>query len=317
MGGIVLSRGLDSLDAEVDVVAARCESVAAGGHVRAALALVLTGAATTAVVPLARQRLSSIVQPRTHRPGHYDFSGGWQHEALLSVVLTSADRAVFANEMIMVVEDPAELAWNKSMALEALATVARHLDDAVRNDCLPAALDVARGDQDGSTDDGLTRDHPLNRFRVNIGGGTLRHDGLFAAAALAHTAEQYTEVVALAQELMPHAALQEANRIARALAFLPASRAGLDPVSLAAHGSEWIRALAATVWCSTGGEPAQLGSRLATDPSVHVRRALAAHLPYGSAHDELRAALLKDIRRSVRGRIRYRLNGTVTDGATD
>lgn len=96
MGGIILSRGRDSLSAERDIVAARCGPAAAEGHVNAALALVLTEADTTAVVPLARRCLDALAQPRTHTPGHYEFSGGWQDEAVLSIALTSAVRRTLA-----------------------------------------------------------------------------------------------------------------------------------------------------------------------------------------------------------------------------
>jgi hypothetical protein len=305
MGGIVLSRGGESLAAEPDIVAATCEPAAAEGHIRAALALVLAGTGTTAVVPLARQYLDSIEQPHIHQPGHHELSGGWQDEAILSIALSPAERARFAHAMIAIIEDQEDLGWNKELALEALATVARYLDDADRDLCLPAALAIAHSELDQSAADRmLSRAHRLNRIRADIGADTLRHSGLLAAGALAHTSVQYADVVTLAYELMPQAGPQEANRIARALAFLPANQAGLDPVNLAAHGSEWIRALAAVVWSTTGGQPSELGSRLAADPSAHVRRTLASHLPSTSQYDELRVLLLNDVRRSVRTAIR-------------
>jgi len=304
MGGIVLSRGSESLTAEPDIVAVKCGQAAAEGHIRAALALVLAGADTAAVVPLARQYLDSIEQPHIHKPGHHELSGGWQDEAILSITLTPAERARFANAMIAIIDNQEDLDWNKELSLQALATVARYLDDADRDLCLPTALAIARSERGHSADRRLSRAHRLNRIRVNIGADTLRHSGLLAAGALAHTSEQYADVVTLAYELMPQAGPQEANRIARALALLPASQAGLDPVNLAAHSSEWIRALAAVVWCTTGGQPTELGSRLAADPSSQVRRTLASHLPSTSHYDEPRAVLVNDVRRSVRAAIR-------------
>lgn len=304
MGGIVLSRGRTCLRAEPAIVAARCGPAVGDGNVRAALAIVLSGADMTAVIPLAQEHLDAVAKPRTHLPGHYDYSGGWQEIAVLSIALDPVGRARLADTMIAVIEDREDVGWNRGLALEALAAIGRHLDDAHRDCCFPVALAAARGEQDGSAGDDLFTTGPLNRVRTGLGPGTLRYNGLLAAAALAHAPGQYAAVVALAQELMPHAGAHEANRIAGALVLLPAGQAGLDPLALAAHGSEWIRALAAAVWCTTGGQPTLLGLRLAADSSVHVRRTLAAHLPDRSVFDEPRAILLNDIRRSVRTVIR-------------
>ena len=100
---------------------------------------------------------------------------------------------------------------------------------------------------------------------------------------------------------MPHASPHQANRIAQALALLPAAgRALLDPRSLASHESEWIRSLAAAVWSTADGQPPQVGHRLAADPSGNVRRSLASHLPDKPHYEDLRTKLRHDVRRSVR-----------------
>jgi len=89
--------------------------------------------------------------------------------------------------------------------------------------------------------------------------------------------------------------------MAQALTLLPDNgRALLDPRSLASHESEWTRSLAAALWCRGGGQPPQVGHRLAADPSGKVRRALASHLPDEAQYGELRVQLHRDVRRSVR-----------------
>ena len=100
---------------------------------------------------------------------------------------------------------------------------------------------------------------------------------------------------------MPTASPHQANRLANALSLLPeAGRALLDPRSLAAHESDWIRSLAAVLWCASDGQRPQVGRRVAADPSGTVRRSLASHLPDKPQYEDLRNKLGHDIRRSVR-----------------
>jgi hypothetical protein len=146
---------------------------------------------------------------------------------------------------------------------------------------------------------------PLNRVRVITQDATLRYVGLLAAAALAHLPDRSESVIDMAYELMPNASSHEAHQVTQALTLLPADgQVLLDVRSLAAHESEWIRALAAVLWSTAGGQPAQVGRRLAADSSGHVRRALASRLPDRPEYENLRARLRSDIRRSVRTALR-------------
>jgi len=86
---------------------------------------------------------------------------------------------------------------------------------------------------------------------------------------------------------MPQASPRQANRIAQALALLQvAGQSLLDPRSLASHGSEWTRSLAAAVWSTAAGAAdrhlvAYLFSENAEAflPDVHaIRRASIARL---------------------------------------
>jgi hypothetical protein len=201
--------------------------------------------------------------------------------------------------MTAVLTDTEEPAWNRQLALAGLANVGPHLSDPDRDRFFPVAIQAARGDLDSSADD----DGPLSgqQFRIDTGDPAFRFDGLLAAAALASTPSHYESVIDLAHELMPNASPHQANRIAAALSLLPeAGRDLLDPRSLAAHESDWIRVLASRLWCNGDGQPPQVGRRLAADPSGNVRRSLAFQLPDKPQYDDLRHKLRNDVRRSVR-----------------
>ena len=301
MAGIVLNSGTKSLRAEPTVVSAVCTESASAGQMYAALAIIVTGADLTPAIPAAQTVLDAVASPRIHVPGHVEFAGGWQEAATLTRALQPADRARFADAMTAVLSDTDEPALNRRQALTALANVGRHLDERDRARLFPAALHAARGDLDDSTDNDALPSGRLDRFRFITGDSAFRFDGLLAAAALASTPGEYESVIDLAFDLMPHADPGQANSLANALALLPdPSQASLDPRSLAAHESEWIRSAAARLWCAAGGQPPQVGQRLAADPSPNVRRGLAFHLPDTPQYDNIRNQLRQDIRRSVR-----------------
>ena len=305
MAQIVLSTGTGSLRAEPDLVSALCAETASSGNIYAALAIIVAGADPAPAVLVAQRMLDAAVTPRTHLPGHTELTGGWQETATLTRGLQPADRARLGDAMTTVVTDTDEPQWNRQQALAALATVGRHLSDLDQERLFPVALQAAYGDQDNSTDDDALPSGQLDRFRITIGDPTLRFDGLRAAAALAITPDQYESVIDVAYELMPQANPHQANRIAQALALLPAAgQALLDPRSLAGHESEWIRSLAAVLWSTADGQPPQVGHRLAADPSGNVRRSLASSLPDKLQNEDVRTKLTHDVRRSVRTALR-------------
>ena len=301
MAQIVLSTGTASLRAEASTVSALCAEDAGSGNIYAALAIIVTGTDLAPAVPAAQRMLDAAATPPTHIPGHTELTGGWQETASLTRALQPTDRARLGDAMTAVATDPQEHEWNRQQALAALAAVGRHLSDPDQERLFPVAAQAAKGDLDDSTDDDTLPSGQLDRSRVIIGDPTLRFDGLLAAAALASTPDQYESVIDLGYELMPQASPHQANRIAQALALLPAAgRALLDPRSLASHESEWIRSLAAVVWSTADGQPPQVGHRLAADPSRNVRRSLASHLPDKPQYADLRTKLRHDVRRSVR-----------------
>jgi hypothetical protein len=301
MGNAVLAHAGRSLRAEKDIVDARCASAATKGHQHAALALVLAQGRVEPVQQLGRELVEALARPRVHVPGQLNFGGGWGDAAVLATVLDDRARNQLATAFARIAADRREVSLNRQGALEAFAIIAPHLADAARDEHFVLAIAAARAELDGSADDQLVpRGGALDRIRVDLGASTLSYSGLRAAAALAHTCEQYADVVAIAQRLMPDADVPAANAIAYALGLIPGETVGLDVSALASHGSEWIRALAAAMWCRTGGQPPELGLRLAADSHQDVRRTLAAHLPDGAAYQEVRVKLRADVRRSIR-----------------
>src|SRR5262249_33646143 len=150
--------------------------------------------------------------------------------------LPPADRARLADAMTAILTDTDEPAWNRGLALTALANLGPHLSDPERNQYFPVVIQAARGDLASSAEDDILSSGRLGRLPVNTGDPAFRFEGLLAGAALASAPDQYDSVIDLAYELMPHASPQQANRIANALSRLPeAGKALLDPRSLAAH----------------------------------------------------------------------------------
>jgi hypothetical protein len=302
MAGIILFDGTSHLRAESVIVASLC-GPAAGGNSNAALAIILAGADPQYAEPVAQHTFDAITSAA---PGSFtaaDLGAGWQRPATLARALGPADRARLAEAMAVVVEDPQQSTWNKREALAGLATAGPDLRDHDRERFFPVALQAAGSDESGENE--KIRGDPLHRIRTINPDTTLRYIGLLAAAALASGPGQAEEVIDLAYGLMPAANQTQAHRVAQALGLLPAEgQALLDVRALAAHESEWIRVRAAVLWCGSGGLPAQVGRRLAADPSWQVRRALASHLPDGAEYDPLRAVLRADVRRSVRTALR-------------
>jgi hypothetical protein len=302
MGGIILSDGADALVAERDLVAELCRGAAAEGNDLAALALVITENDLAPAVDLARGRVARLTQPREHTPGTYAHYGGWENVALLSLALDPAERSALADTMVAAVRDKADVAGNRRLALRTLETLAPHLDASQRRRLFATALAAAKGDLDGSANDDLFPDSPLGRFRMSMGSTSLRLPGLRAAATLAVDDDQVDAVVELAKSELDARDEQLANAVAVALSRLPREKIGLDAGSLAVSSSDSVRALAAMIWCATDFPPT-LGVQLAADRSALVRRTLHANLSENPEHDDVRAILARDPRRSIRRRL--------------
>jgi hypothetical protein len=305
MGELALREGHDLLRQDPKRTVEAVRYAAAGGSELAALALIAAEDETMEAVSLARQRLEAAVAPRVHKPGVQTFGTGLSQTAALTTVLAEEDRVRLARGMVDFANDRQETAHNRYEALVALKGVARYIPEDVRDELFRQVVPFAEGqhETDGKGDLFPGADDPLHRFRFSFGEALLAPAGLMAAAALAHTDEQYKIVQRIGVALLRDAGDQTANSIAVALASLPPVRVTLPLDLLAGHPSPWMRALAAVVWAQRPAEPAEIGVTLAKDGSPHVRGSLARSLRGNPRHARPREILSADPRRSVRQQV--------------
>lgn len=299
LGGWVLQQGQASLRAEPGLVTELCaRAVAERRDVRAAIALVLAGAVSPAVLDVARARVQWATAVQTHSGGSHSIMAGWSEEAFLASWLDMPERARFAERMAAIVSDSADVAQNRKGALDALHALGPSLDDPTRDRLHALAMRAVRGELDDGARMG--RGGPLDRVRFDFGSETLRFAGLWAAARLARSPAQQQDVAAAGMLLLTTADAREQSEVMYALSNLPLHVLEGDLDALASHPSDSIRALAAHVWCSVGGVPPAIGARLAADPTARVRKALAQRLRVEDAFAAVRRVLQSDWSRSVR-----------------
>jgi len=292
----------DVLRGEKAAAEQRLTAPASGRNVSAALGLVVAEVNIAAVVPMARRCVERFANPRERTPGHHHVGTGAADVSLLITALEESERAQFARCMLRDASDRDEITVNRNEYLLALVPLAKTLDDELRSEVFATAMTYAQGEHDGEApDDPFSGPvDPLSRFRLRFGPGSLAPAGLQVAAASARTPNEYAAVEAVALGMLPDADDSRCHGIAWALASIPDERLLVDPTSLAAHQSAWLRAFAAIVWCRHERENSDLGQRLVGDPSGLVRRSFASNLRDLPTHDQLRTILSTDPRRSVR-----------------
>ncbi|MFD7602294.1 hypothetical protein ACFWAN_17475 [Streptomyces mirabilis] len=131
-----------------------------------------------------------------------------------------------------------------------------------------------------------------------------RHQGhwLLLAAVVARFAERAERVRERILLALPAPADDGGYRLAQALQFLPQKVVAPHALLLAAHPHWAVRSLSAILWAGHTEAPVQLGSLLARDPDVRVRRILATEV---AKRTDLRSSavamlLAADPRHSVR-----------------
>ena len=283
----------------------RVAEAARGGNRNAALAVVVSGGDPESIVELAEQELARATAPRVHVPGQMTFGAGLGRAAGLVTCLPEDRREEFGRAMVSWAEDKEESPHNRYEALLALRAIARSLADEATVDLFEQVLPFAEGrrDVDIPTEVFPGAASPLQRFRVSFGETSLWPAGLQAAAALARRDSQAVLVQEAAVTRMRDASELEINSIAAALASIPIQAMTLPIDLLSGHPSPWIRSLAAVAWIQRPGEPEATGLRLAQDPSMHVRTAVAVNLRSEERFAVLRAVLAGDPRRSIRQRV--------------
>ena len=253
---------------------------------------------TTDVDPaVAAEALARLTTPLTHVAGVYSVGTNAIGDSLLIGHLPIESINAAVSELLIRADHPHLSSSDRGEYLIATTNLGRQLDEAQRGEHFDTAMRLATSPTP-SDHDGLNEQftHKLGGVRMNGMPHGSRGEALALAATLAINETQRNEVRRVVYSLLgetadywPTLALQRlGDTVKDDLAFL------------ASQG--WaIRSLAATLWADHG-EPTHLGERLARDPDVRVRRALARALAQQpqEAHTALRDQLAADPAHSVR-----------------
>ncbi|GAA1763481.1 hypothetical protein [Nostocoides vanveenii] len=245
----------------------------------------------------ASEALTRLTTTIDHVDGVYSVGTGAVGDSLLIRHLPASDVDAAVTELLLRADDPHIGSSDRGDYLVAAANLAPHVTSKKRADFFTTAVRLATSPTP-SDHDQLNEQfaHKLGAFRMNGTRRDSRGQATALAAALATDEAQRSEARRLAYGLIgtdsdywPTRALQHLG-----------DTLNDDLTFLASQG--WaIRSLAAILWAKHGS-PAHVGARLAADPDVRVRRALARALAQesGQTHPTLRKQLALDPAYSVR-----------------
>jgi hypothetical protein len=262
------------------------------------------------LVAEAQQVLQKVLDHPERKPGHYTIGSALSRTAAFVRLLEEGKRVIFAETAMRSAEDTSEMEVNRGDAIHAVTIVADSLPDPVRSSLFTRAMSLACDPGASAEDEYLKAGlHPLSRFRVDLGVGSLVPQAVHAAGALARTREQYEAVIEAASALFRTGDEFAANQAGHALSCLPPGEARVDVRLLAASLIRWARQLAAVLWARLPDQAPSLGKELAGDADRGVRQALASSLvtlreKRPDLADELGELLSKDRSASVRREVR-------------
>ncbi|WP_157002151.1 hypothetical protein [Agromyces laixinhei] len=246
---------------------------------------------------VASDALARLTTPLTHVAGVYSVGTNAVGDSLLIGHLSPELIDPAVTELLVRADHPHLSSSDRGEYLIAASNIARHLNEAQQTTHFETAMRLATSPTPSDHDDlNEQYTHKLGGVRMNGMPRGSRGQALALAATLASSDTQRTEVRRVVYSLLgekadywPTIALQRlGDTVKDDLAFL------------ATQG--WaIRSLVAMLWAAHG-EPEHLGERLARDPDVRVRRALARALvqqPEGE-HADIRDVLATDPAYSVR-----------------
>lgn len=231
----------------------------------------------TAVDPLeAAQALERLVRPLTHVEGVWSGGGGGQAiaDSVLAMARGAQERSAAIDQLLERADHPRVGSPERAAYLVAGSNLVDDLTDDVRTRFLERALTLI-SEPSASLADAMNDEfsHPLGAMRM---GRT--HDARAQAAHLAATLASSPAEKALVRDLTLGLVGDESVSeywVTRALQRLGEALAA-DVGFLSGQG--WaLRSLAALQWVKTT-RPTPVGGRLAVDPDVRVRRALATAL---------------------------------------
>jgi hypothetical protein len=302
----VLKQAQELFQEQRDAMLPRLHELAAGGSSHAARALGLLDWYDDEQRQRGQQALDRWAAPRHRRPGTVTYGTGAIEDSLLVRALPATHRATFAMRMLELAFDPDEADWNRRELLAAATNMVRYLEQADRAAVFEQAMRIAQGEHAPSrSDEGIPdMSHPLNRFRITLGGAIdLRPLGLELAARAVTTPLEAEAVQRTALELLRQADDKTIHQVAFALSMLPVEHLTLELNLLAAHPHTSLRMLAAIRWAQDPTCHPEMGLGLARDRDPRVRRMLAQAISDAppQVHTEpARAVLRQDPRYSVR-----------------
>ncbi|MFE3722986.1 ATP-binding protein [Streptomyces cyaneofuscatus] len=254
----------------------------------------------------ARQALARLTALRGHTPGQIDFGVGEAvgRDAVQIRVLPEPDRIMAIRALIDRGKGP-EVAFDRADCIDAAASIATSLtQDAPFGGLCETALEAADHHSGPNAADLVMggMNHQLSGLRLNLASTDIRAHWLLLAAVVARSAEHADQVRERILLALPTPADDGGYRLAQALQFLPQKVVAPHTLLLAAHPHWAVRSLSAILWAGHTEAPAQLGSSLARDSDVRVRRALATEV---AKRNDLRSSavatlLATDPRHSVR-----------------
>ena len=302
VGRAILKSGEDILRLHPLLVDAKLRESAQEGRLLANIAIVLAGSDREVVVPFAEDRLRAALEPRVRSPHEYSIGGSGGTDGLLISVLGFTERTAFVEAMLPLVIDKAEPAPNRQDALLSILLTATGLNAEIRRRIFEVAMQCAQGLHDAALggDPFTLPPDPLSRFQFHMGPQSLAGIGVRCAAGTAESEEDFALVRRVGIQLLRDASDLETNEIAHGLSRLPREVLMQDLEVFSTHSSEWLRSVAAVVWAASPGESDEIGLRLASDKSPHVRRSLAMAVRTAQTRDAVRNVLCSDVRRSVR-----------------
>ncbi len=225
------------------------------------------------------------------------FGTGLPRAAQRARILDDATRTQLAEFCASLAEAAERSEVNRTEGATGVRILARGLPADVRDTLFSRMMALVRASQEPSAIDQslLPGLHPLSTMRLDLGWGSLPREALQAAALLALTSDQCSEIVAAATELLVSRDDANVHAAATAVSFLDPKHVALDVGILLAHPAPWARQLAAALVVHRDPPLADVVMRLAADQDPSVRRTLATGLRVLALSDAGLAARAREV----------------------
>jgi hypothetical protein len=271
----------------------------------ASLLLAAKGIKATSTLEHARAALQRTIDRPEPSKGRITFGTTLGQDSTLVSLLPTRDVDAFATQVMGIAEDDHESDWNRAEALAALRNVASELSPTARHELFGRALLFVDGDAASSQLDPDLRQtpHALSRFRFHLSLGPLEVFGLQAAARLASSDQETEAVIEGAWSMIGTGSEEVVHKAVEALTSVNPDHLLRHQAVLAGQPHASLRALAAVLWTQDPNRREDIGSRLASDNDVVVRRTLAREVAARRLLDSdhpIVARLSTDERYSVR-----------------